>query len=60
MLTSKVFSNVNAPRAFDLAPDGKHVRVWTAPDSSDLEPSPIWVVTNWFADLRQRVAAAQK
>jgi Tol biopolymer transport system component len=49
----------NVPRAYDSAPDGQHLAVLTAPDSSSgtVTSPQIDYVVNWFEELKARVPA---
>jgi serine/threonine-protein kinase len=45
----------NVPRAYDIAPDGQHLVVLTAPDAGEVRGSQIQFVLNWTEELKQRV-----
>jgi serine/threonine protein kinase/Tol biopolymer transport system component len=47
----------NLPRAYDIAPDGQHLILLTAPESpsSAAAAAQIHVVLNWTEELKQRV-----
>ena len=46
----------NLPRAYDVAPDGKHLVILTAPDQAGaVGGAQIQFVLNWFEELKSRV-----
>lgn len=53
------FTNRRADQNFDLHPDGKRFAVLKTPeDSEQTGPTQVTLVTNWFDEVRQRVASA--
>ena len=46
-----VFDNFNA--SYDVAPDGRFVMI--QPSEDELADRPIYIVDNWFTELRRRV-----